>query len=292
MKHMFLIFMAILPAIFCGCTALNRVNPTDPQATNYCGMHYLGSIGEFTKLEDFTVAGDKIWSVDSVTNRIYRFSINGYTDADRDFSYNDSFIAAPTGICSDNTFLYMVDRDMIISNIKRYAPEYLSNTPTQQFIASSLVFTKCAASLTYVFAATATDIYRYENTTNAPQTFTWAGFTSISDIKYNAATNELVVADSGTNSINVYGLDEPVIDSQIRHFDFTEKIIGFGIKDNFIYVPTATGIHQYLFDSGAAVKTFANYGEGLGRVTKAGPCGVYENYVYVGDRTEIKSFGP
>jgi hypothetical protein len=119
-------------------------------------------------------------------------------------------------------------------------------------------------------------------------------FTNISDIKYNPGTNEVVVADSGSNSILIFTpvLTNPPALTYQRQLVFTEGIIGFGIKDSYIYVPTVTGIHQYYYNTGVAVKTFANFGEGSGKISAPGPCGIYGNNVLVGTGTTIKYFGP
>jgi hypothetical protein len=69
-------YIAFLAAIILitGCTALNRVNPTDPKAGNYEGLHYTGSIGSFTALSDIKAQEpNTVWCTDSAANKIYSF---------------------------------------------------------------------------------------------------------------------------------------------------------------------------------------------------------------------------
>lgn len=287
MNKTYIALLLLFAALFNGCTSLDRVNPTDPAAgSKYVGMHYLGSIGEFSKLDDFMVMNDSIWCVDSITEKVYKYLING----DLDYSFDNGGITAPTGICSDGTYFYVADNDMIFRNIKRFDPSNVSSTATVQLLTnpSSYLFIKCAASVSYIFAATATDVYRFDNSNNVLPSFLCGGFTSISAIKYNSAAGELVIADKGTKTISFYNSSGTLI----RQYPFTFDIVGFGIKDNYLYVPCSLGLKQYFYDSGTLVKTFADFGEGSGKITAAGACATYGNYVLVGTGTVIKYFGP
>lgn len=278
-KNAFLI--VIIAVIFSGCMALNKTNPTDPSGTNYIGMHYLGVIGEFSKLDDFEVNGTIIWCVDSQNKKIYKYDIGGNLD----YTLSDPRLVAPTGICSDGTSLYVTDNKII-----KYNASYVSNVAEVQLpdYSSTYNFIKCAASNSYLYAATGTTVIAFDIAANSITTHSIDGFLSISDIKYNSNTNEVAIADSGTNTIKIYSSSLVYQ----RSIVFTEAIKGFGIKGNYLYVPTATGIHQYYYDTGVIIKTFADFGEGAGKITAPGSCDIYGDYVLVGVGNTIKYFGP
>lgn len=286
MKKAYLAVMIIVVAGILGCTELKRINPTDPEASDYyVGMHYLGAIGDFSKLDAFNVMGDKIWCVDSVANRVYKYSISG----DLDFSFTGVYLNSPTGICSDDTFIYVIDKDSIISNIKRFNPEYVSDTAQLRFPNYwPTEYIKCAASNTYLYAATATQVFRFDTAGNSIAAGTYAGFTAVSDIKYNASTDEVIVADSAADKLVVLS---PSL-TLIREINFTFDLIGFAIKDNFLYIPCAAGIQKFRYDNETFVTIFADYGEGAGKITAPGDCGVFGDYVLVGTGTTVKYFGP
>ena len=290
MKKAYLALIITVAAAVSGCTPLDRVNPTDPKAGNYVGMHYMGSIGDFALLEDFTVLGSDIWCADSVNNRIYKYTING----DLDFSFTGGGLTSPTGIGNDGTFFYAADSDTIFRNLKRFDPAYVSNTAQAQLpnYSSIYSFVKCAASTAYVFAATTTAVYRFDSIANSlTAAVSTYPFTNITDVKYNSALNEVVVADDGANNKRIVRLDANLVYGGNK-IDFIEDIYGFGIKGNYIFVPTATGIHQLYYDTGVEIKKFADYGEGSGKIISAGTCDTYNDEVLVGTGSTIKCFGP
>jgi hypothetical protein len=288
MKKNVLALIILAAVAFYGCTNLDRVNPTDPKSgANYEGMHYMGSIGSFSSVEDIILLNNEIWCVDSGAGRIYKYSTSG----DLDFWLNSvsGAIVSPTGICSDGTNFYVADKNAVVK-LTKYDPQYVSNTAQPQMTGnSSYNFIKCASSSLYVFAATTTGIYRFNLATYAiDTTITMPVFTSISDLKYNPATDEFIAADSGTNRITIFDHNGAVL----RHFDFTFNIIGFAVKGNDLYVPCVFGIRQYAYDTGIMINTFADYGDGAGKITAPGCCMAYDNYVLVGIGNTIKTFGP
>lgn len=289
MKKWLLAFLTT--ACFLSCTPLDRKNPTDPAASNYEGMHYIGSIGDFSGLGDFMVMGGYIWCVETSTDRIYKYNLSG----DSGSYFINLNVHSPTGICNDGILFYVADSDAVVNNLKRFDPADMSNTQARLPFYQSLAFIKCAASPSYLFAATATEVYRFDTAGNTMSVGVVYGdnlpgeaLSTVSDIEYNAATGEVIVADSGADRLIILSPDLTFI----RDMVFTYDITGFAVKGNIVYVPASDGIKKYYYDSGVVAGDFANYGEGYGMITAAGPCAVYGDYVLVGTGTAIKVFGP
>ena len=126
-----------------------------------------------------------------------------------------------------------------------------------------------------LYAATDTTVIVFDIAANSITALSKGGFISISEIKYNSDTNDVAIADSGTKKITICDLNL----GYKREIAFIEEIKGFGIKGNNLYVPTGTGVQQYNYNTGVFIKTFANFGEGAGKIIAPAICDIYGDYV-------------
>jgi len=289
----------MIAALAAGCTPLDKKNPTDPKAGNYVGMHYEGAIGDSTQtsLSDFTVRGSEILALDKDRNMLYEYSMDGQTLY---FGPDEppAVFSAPTGICSDSSYIYIVDNSAD-SNIKLLQMSGSAVTVTAMSKLEPYTPFKCAVSASYLYTVSQTIAYRY-NLPNIDSELTWDGsgpstapFSSISDIKVHTlgGTTEVLVVDSTVKRISIF-VETPTIMYLSRKFDLSYNVKGIGVSDSYIYIPSDDGIHKIDYNTGAEIITFAGYGEGAGKVMQPGPCGVYGSMVLAGDGNRIKVFGP
>lgn len=276
--------------ILTGCTALNRVNPTDPKSGNYEGLHYTGSIGNFVTLSDISAQDpDIIWCTDSTANKVYKYHENG----DLDYMLYGGNITAPSGICSDPNYFYLVDRDTVYHNLKRFDPVWVTNTAvTQPPLFASLVLNKCAVSGTSMYLTDNNTVYIFDTGANAMTGVTWQisslTSTAISDIKVDS-TGDIVIADSSTNDILVYSSTG----SFISAFQYSFNIIGFAISGSYIYIPSSGGLHKINHPALTEAQLLANYGQGNGKVNAPGPCdALSDGSILVGTANSVKIFVP
>ena len=284
-----------------GCSALNRVNPTDPKSGNYEGLHYTGSVGNFTSLSDIKAqAPDIIWCTDSVANMVYKYHENGnldFTLFNRTAPYPTPTpipeFQAPSGICAVAPYFYVVDKNITYNNLKRFDPTYVtSTTVTQPPLYASIALNKCAAFGQYIYLTDSKNVYQFDTTptANAMTGVTWAVSASatISDIKTDQ-TGDVVIADSSTNDIMVYTQSGAFVSA----FQYFFNIIGFAISGNYIYIPSNGGLHKINYPSLTEAQLMANYGQGSGKVDQPGPCDALpDGTILVGTANTIKMFQP
>jgi hypothetical protein len=289
MKKIIIALAALV--LLAGCTALNRVNPTDPKSGNYEGLHYTGSIGNFINLSDISAQDpDIIWCTDSTANKVYKYHENG----DLDYMLYGGNITAPSGICADPNYFYLVDKDTVYHNLKRFDPVWVTNTAvTQPPLFASLVLNKCAVYGMSLYLTDNNTVYVFDTATtvNAMTGVTWQILwpnANISDIKVDR-TGDVVIADSYTNDILVYSS----AGSFISGFQYSFNIIGFAILGSYIYIPSNGGIHKINYPSLTEAQLLANYGQGNGKVDAPGPCdALSDGSILVGTANSIKIFVP
>ena len=284
-------YIAFLAAIILitGCTALNRVNPTDPKAGNYEGLHYTGSIGSFTALSDIKAQEpNTVWCTDSAANKIYSFM----QDGDQNFALYGIF-TGPTGICADASYFYVVDMYTAYHNLKRFNPANPTDTSVlQPPLFASIALKKCALYGTSIYLTDSNTVYVFDTTTNAMTGVSWqvspAPGTSITDIKTDAGGN-VIVADSNSNDILVYSPTGILTSS----FQYSFNIQGFALCGSYLYIPGSGGLHKINYPALTEAQVLANYGQGNGKVDAPGPCDAFaDGTILVGDVTTIKVFAP
>jgi hypothetical protein len=123
----------------------------------------------------------------------------------------------------------------------------------------------------------------------APSPFGSSYLQGISDIEINGT--DLVAVDNVLNRIIIFSHLPPAT-PQARIINVGSPIKGIAIKDNIIYVPDATGVHEYDYGTGNIIKTWGDYGQGNGRVSKPSLIEISGSNVFVGDITDIKIFQP
>lgn len=291
-KLIYLLFI-----VFIACTPLDKTNPTDPGGKNYIGWHYIGEIGEFKNLTDFTIANSIIYAVDSVEQSVHLYNIDG------SFLFKivnnptpPAIFVYPTGITTNNEKLYVIDHQegaeldtFDIASLFTPSPivaSYdLQNNGDKITVLNNELYVSTMSPPTV-------DVYELTGGTSK-RSFTikigteYDCLLKISDIIANNTTGEILIADSDLDRIAIYNTSG----NFIRKIDIGKDIKGIAIKGNRLYVPTKDGILRIDYNTGQIIDTVANYGEGNGRVTKPDIIRLYgNNYILVGNTTSIKYF--
>ncbi|PKL90938.1 MAG: hypothetical protein CVV21_10365 [Candidatus Goldiibacteriota bacterium HGW-Goldbacteria-1] len=287
-----IIVMVIAVIFIISCKDMKRVNPTDPAASNYAGMHYTGSIGNLSEVTDFDAYGNDIFIVDETAALLYCFDKNG----DEKWETEPDVFKAPKSVHLNNSYIYVLDA--------WGAPD--GNTLT--VISTSGILSDFAVNLTanahkvivddsFIYIAYETYIEKYNkdiilnklNSTNIiiGSAGTADGqFMEISDMCFY--NNEIVVADSELDRISFLNLSGGFL----RKIEPGTDIKGIDVKDGILYVPCEAGIMEYSCSNGNKLKTWADYGEGNGKVIKPSLIDVNNTFVYVENAASIKVFEP
>jgi hypothetical protein len=316
MKKIFLIAFCFALA---GCTPVDRKNPTDPQASNYIGWHYLGEIGEFTALSDFavvlsvpiddssTVQKPYIMCVDRAAGTLSQYLLEdgtyiGYI-ANYPLPAPQTFIN-PSGICALNGFIYITDQDPSNS----IGIDAFDTTTYNNFWGAS----GASVAPGYKIAGLGSTLYIAVSKTAAVSMYTpdtvnktysaavpWTMVTNpatdgyiscISDISAPDVSplNTIMIVDSDINRISFFTPSGGFLSK----IDMNTPIIGAACYNNTIYVPSTAGIIKVSYVSGNVIGTIANYGEGNGRI--GGPAQIRlspsNNGILVNNGTSIKYF--
>ncbi len=274
--------------ILAGCTPLDKKNPTDPQATNYIGMHYIGTISDPKQksISDICFFGTDIFVLDESESMVFRYKKDGQLR----YNFYNGSLAYPSGAAADSSLIYIVDKDSVVGNIKIIDPAPDTPTVTAYPATNPDPLEKCAVTAGFIYVSTETNIYKYALPGVTPSVFTVSGspaFFSITDIEIGPG-NEIVVADSILKKIII-------LDSSgafMREYSFAYNIEGIGISNGYIYIPSDDGIHKIDFNTGTQVLKFADYGDGNGRISAPGPCEASGSRVCVGEMNIIKVFEP
>jgi len=294
--------------LFAGCHSLDRVNPTDPQAGSYYkGMTYLGEIGSFAVLTDFTVAQDPspyIFAVDGSNQQIDQYGLDGTPiniiqnpapPLPQAFFY-------PTGICEMGGYCYVIDTvNTVAFNIVTSAGWQDPTVKGNKILAFNntlyAVVSDPPGVAPYTPYVTPPPYY----TAGAPWIITKGDTTCascmsyISDITVNTNTSEILLVDSVLKRISIF----TPAGTWVRNINVGTDILGAAVWElsDTLYVPTTDGIRKYNYTSGSYIGTIANYGEGNGRVMNPGKIVLYQSpapdnkyYIFVGTGTFIKVF--
>ncbi|MBN2754690.1 MAG: hypothetical protein JXR81_07470 [Candidatus Goldbacteria bacterium] len=289
MKKITVIIIVVLFLI--SCKDMKRVNPTDPEASNYIGMHYTGSIGNLSEVTDFDAYGNDIFIVDETTALLYCFDKNG----DEKWETEPDVFKAPKSVSLSNSYIYVLDAwDVPYGN-------------TLTVISTSGILSDFAVNLTanahkvivddsFIYIAYDSFIEKYDgivlnklNSTNIiiGSAGTADGqFMEISDMCFY--DNQIVVADSELDRISFLNLNGGFL----RKIEPGADIKGIDVKDGILYVPCEAGIIEYSCSNGNKLKTWADYGEGNGKVIKPSLIDVNNTFVYVENVSSIKVFEP
>ncbi|MBP7791498.1 MAG: hypothetical protein KA120_00345 [Candidatus Goldbacteria bacterium] len=288
--------ISLIFVLFLACTPLDKKNPTDPGGSNYIGWHYIGTIGEFKNLADFTVVNSVIYGVDSVEESVHLYNIDGSLLFKILNLPSTPVFVYPTGITENNGMLYVIDHqdgaELDVFDIASlFTPDIIETSYPLQNNGDRI--TSLNDKL-YVATMSPPGVNVYGLTVGTPElTFSITlgicdnCVSKISDITANNATGEIILVDSDLDRIIVYNTSG----NFVRKIDVGKDIKGIAIKGNRLYVPTADGILRINYDTGEVIDIIANYGEGNGRITKPGMIKLYgNNYILVEDTTGIKYF--
>ena len=286
MKKLTVIFIAFVFLI--SCKDMKRVNPTDPQASNYTGMHYTGSISGLSEVADFDAYGGNIYVADKIAGKVYCFNKNG----DQEWETPQDSIVSPSAVYADYGKVYIYDsNDGVVSritvgnsNISSFdvldfnVHEFIVDENENFYFAlESGIYKKCTLPAGSFGTAQPVAL-----TSTADD---W--FMQVSDMCFNG-TNEIVAADSELYRILFMDLNgnfrmkiEPGTD-----------IKGIAVKDGILYVPCAAGIIEYSCVNGSKLRVWADYGEGNGKVIKPSLIDTMDSAVYVENVSDIKVFEP
>ncbi len=289
-KSIMIIIAAAL--IISSCAELKRANPTDPEASNYEGLHYKGSITGFSGIYDICTDAGKTYTSDS-SKRVFCHLYNG----DMEWNFGETVFNAPVSVCATGVTLAVADTG---------AGNYLRFFDLTTFGGSISYFDVSAPYVPgkirsngnnfFVTAPQESKVYVYDmHLSNflSPQSFGTPGtgdgqFLQISDIQVTAG--EVFVADSQTGKISVFSASAPF--TFLRAFNTFAGIKGFIVKNLSVLVPSSAGLKEYNHLTGAPVKTYANYGQGNGKVTKPSWAGINGDMILIENNTEIKEFIP
>ena len=285
-----LLFSVLLLA---GCVPLDRVNPTDPKASNFYGFEFTGNASESTisAIGDFAYDGSALYIVDPVSDKAHKIG------GGEVYSWSGGF-SAPTGICYDGTYLYIVDSHTY--NLKIFNPSVSTVTTPVNFMTVAQQAGKIACDSSYIYIASTNPGYpvirRYSKaaalaaaggSTLASDgvTYDMASVIELSDIEVHQS-GALAAADRGARKIIKYNSSGAQAGSLQMSFLFT----GFGLSGNFIYMPHSGGITEADYDTGAEIKTFANYGEGEGKIETFGAAEAYGANIAAARQSRVSIF--
>jgi hypothetical protein len=296
------LLLAAVIIIFAGCSSMDRKNPTDPQAANYGGWTYLGEIGSFTGLSDFTVTSnpeDSILAVDKTGQKAAKY----LTDGTNQWVISQSDLPAmnmPGGICELGGYCYIIEnQDIEAFFITTGATSWWSNaTITGDKILSHSGALYVATSDPPGVKSYTSDVYgnTYSSTgtwiINKGEASCNTCMSYISDMAVNPVSNEIMLVDRDLKRISIF----TDAGAHVKNIYIGSDISGVAGYGNTLYVPSTDGIRRINYSTGALIDTIANYGEGNGRVMKPGPIELYKDpadnkcYIFVGADTFIKVF--
>lgn len=275
----------IVLALFCfylsGCVPLDRVNPTDPKASNFYGFEFTGNMTDSSlfSIGDFVFNGSDVFLVDTIGGRAHK--IGGSESYSWAGSINISgtdypILDNPAGICFDGSYIYITDANT--HNLQVFAT--VPDISVSKVVSVPQSAGKIACDNTYLYIAStepgAPEVRRYLKSAvmsaalggavTHDAVFDTTGIVEISDIEVHHSGNVLV-ADRGTRRIVRF----TSAGAQAGSMSFTFLFTGFGVTGDRIYMPHSSGITEADYASGAVLRTFANYGEGEGRIEAFGP---------------------
>jgi len=302
MKKLLVIFLAA--AALGGCKPMDRINPTDKEASNFAGVSYEGSIGYFSSLSDFTIARDPsdnrdyIFALDSVKEEVHKYYMDGTPDAII-ANGDPKMLITPSGICSLLGCCFIVDKDLQYNLDAFQIDNFLNNKwsaisaggdkiesynnvlyMAQADPPAVRAYIPDIAGRTYT-AAVQWDIVKGDAACNTCMS-------AISDISVRAVPDEFLLTDPVLMRVSIYGTDGTHTG---RNITIGSPVIGAAAYENRLYVPTTDGIRIYDYNTGKLMSTIANYGVGNGRVGAPGKIRLYGGKnILVGSVTHIKYF--
>lgn len=275
-----IIFPAALCFVISGCVPLDRVNPTDPKASNFYGFEYAGSMTESSvgSIGDFEFDGSSFFLVDTVNSSAHK--IGGRESYSWGGSINISgtdhaILDNPAGICFDGTHIFITDANT--HNLQVFATAPGISVARVVTVAQNAGKIACDALYLYIASTqpNAPVVRRYlksaimsaaiGSTVMHDAEFNTAGIIEISDIEVHQS-GSVLVADRANRRIVKF----TSAGSQGASMSFNFLFSGFGVSGDRIYIPHGGGIAEADYASGAVLRTFANYGKGEGKIESFG----------------------
>lgn len=290
MKKTAVIFLAV--CLLGGCVPLDRVNPTDPKASNFYGFEFTGNASESTlsAIGDFAYDGSALYIVDPVSDRAHKIG------GGEVYSWSGGF-TAPTGICYDGTYLFITDSHTY--NLKIFNPSVSTVTTPVNFVTIAQQAGKIACDANYLYIASTTPaspvIRRYLKsavlsaangaTVADDLNYDTTGIIEISDIEVHQS-GTVVAADRGSRKLIKYNSSGAQSGSLQMNFIFS----GFGLLGNLVYMPYSGGIAEADYTNGNVLNVFAYYGEGEGKIEAHAPAEAYGASIAAVKQNKISIF--
>lgn len=284
--------MLLAVCLLGGCVPLDRVNPTDPKASNFYGFEFTGNASETTlsAIGDFAYDGSALYIVDPVSDRAHKIG------GGEVYNWSGGF-TAPTGICYDGNYLYITDSHAY--NLKIFNPSASAVTTTVKFVTVAQQAGKIACDANYLYIASTTPaapvIRRYLKSAvfaaangavvAADLNYDTAGIIELSDIEVHQS-GAVAAADRGLRKIIKYNSSGTQAGSIQMNFIFS----GFGLSGNLVYMPYSGGIAEADYTTGNVMNVFAYYGEGEGKIEAHGPAEAYGLNIAAARQNKISVF--
>jgi|GEM_PF-2059537 len=285
----FLLFAAL--ALFvASCSELKRANPTDPEASNYEGIHYNGSVTGFTGIYDIYADSGKLYVSDS-SKKVYSYLSNN----DMEWNFGETVFTNPVSVCAVGVTLAVADTGagnyLHFFDLTTFGGAISYNTMSLSYAPGKV---RSNGTSIYVTDPVNSMVHGYDmhfSNFASPLSFGGIGtgtgqFLQISDIQVTAT--EVFVSDSQAGKISVFTTGG----AYLRSFETFTGIRGFVVRDGSVFVPSTAGIKEYNHSNGALIKTYANYGEGSGRVIKASWAAGSGSRLLIENNSDIKEFIP
>jgi len=285
-------FFLILPVIFLllTCKQLDRINPTDPKSSNYIGVTYKGSFGDFNNLSDFVIKDNYIYCIDSVKEDCNKYDLSGKLE----FGWSGAF-TYPTGICADENYIYILNKTPTNRVLVFDATnETTILTPVNQFLINQGYKIAVSGSYFYVACSSTPDIYKYDKITGTValdfpvvEGDCNSCLAKISAIEIHSGGN-ILVADSVLRKIVAFDPSG----NFIKTININIDIEGFAVKENTLLIPSYDGVYEISYENGSVIKKWGDYGEGNGKITEPSIIDFFGDKIYIGNKTSIKYFAP
>ncbi|HRU39118.1 MAG TPA: hypothetical protein P5511_04515 [Candidatus Goldiibacteriota bacterium] len=301
MRKIMTVIIAFI-AVF-SCKPMDRLNPTDKEASNFIGWTFEGSIGYFTELSDFVIATDPsdsrdyIFAIDSATEEIHKFMMDG-TPTLTIANGTPKMLVNPSGICSMQGICFIVDRDPSYDLDAFQIDNPLNNKWWYDIAGGEKIETYNNMLYTAQKDPPAVYVYAYTPPTSYSSAGQWTitkgdascdtCMAAVSDITASTTPGEFMLTDPVLMRISIFDSSGNHTGRNINVGMPVVSAAGYGDR---VYVPTTDGIRIYNYSSGEFLRTIANYGVGNGRVGAPGRIRLYAGKnILVGSGTHIKFF--
>ncbi|MFW6211018.1 MAG: hypothetical protein ACOC4H_02745 [bacterium] len=285
-----LIPMLIILSVNTACSELSRSNPTDPQSDNYIGITYKYSIGDFTGLADFTMdETGHIFAIDAVSEVLYKYMNDGTL-----IWSTSSLYSSPTGICTDNSYVYMVKSGNSVLAISTAIDENTTDWFSFTLEKSGGKNIQTNGSGRIFVSNPQENIIEYYTINGSSGSYSGKfgpvlGPAELSGLVWIRYSGGKIFAGEESGDITVI---DAATGSYIKKIDTEMEINFFTVKNDAIIIPSAGGVSEFSYTSGSKLRTWGDFGNGSGRINAPGPAEKFNNDIYIGTEGTIKKFGP